>query len=97
MTARKQLATQIVLLTSLLLLGAPVVADNANTTTMEVPVDSTGPDPCTGDDVRHQGSSCRSCPRPPRRRRPDERGHVYGDCDGGCYLEHRHRSRYQYG
>ena len=39
MTARKQLATQIVLLTSLLLLGAPVVADNANTTTMEVPVD----------------------------------------------------------
>ena len=56
MTGRKQLAIQMLLLTSLLLLGAPVVADNANTTTMEVPVDSTGPDPCTGEDVHVTGT-----------------------------------------
>jgi hypothetical protein len=56
MTARKQIATLVVLLTSLVLLGAPVAADNPNTTTMDVPVDSTGSDPCSGEDVRVTGT-----------------------------------------
>jgi len=82
MTARKQLATPVALFTCLLLLGTPMVADNANTTTMDVAVDSIGPDPCSGEDVEVTGTEEVSATVTMTATRAHLVGHARGHLDG---------------
>ena len=81
MPTRRQLATPILLMW-LLLLGGPVVADNTNTTTMVVLVDSTGPDPCSGEDVHITGSEVVSATVTMTATRAHLVGHAQGHLNG---------------